>query len=122
MNKEKEINQLVNTIVESLQDKKGHRITTIDLSELEGSICTYFIVCEGNSTTQVSALSDAVWDKVSDDLREKPLGAIGMREAQWIAMDYGSVIVHIFLPEMREYYSLENLWADAQINTIPDLY
>ncbi|GHT71475.1 ribosomal silencing factor RsfS [Bacteroidia bacterium] len=122
MSKEKETNLLVNKIIESLQDKKGHNITTIDLSELDGSICTYFIICEGNSPTQVSALSDSVWDKVSDDLREKPLGAIGMREAQWVAMDYGTVIVHIFLPEMREYYNLENLWADAKIKTIQDMY
>ncbi|MDR3062376.1 MAG: ribosome silencing factor [Dysgonamonadaceae bacterium] len=122
MSKEKETILLVNKIIESLQDKKGHNITTIDLSGLDGSICAYFIICEGNSSTQVSALSDSVWDKVSDDLREKPLGAIGMKEAQWIAMDYGTVIVHIFLPEMREYYNLENLWADAEIKTIPDMY
>ncbi|MDR1369088.1 MAG: ribosome silencing factor [Dysgonamonadaceae bacterium] len=122
MSKENETNLLVNKIIESLQDKKGHNITTIDLTGLEGSICMYFIICEGNSPTQVSALSDSVWDKVSNDMREKPLGAIGMKEAQWIAMDYGSVIVHIFLPEMREYYNLENLWADAKINTIPDIY
>jgi ribosome-associated protein len=122
MGKDKETTPLVNKIIESLQDKKGHNITTIDLSGLDGSICTYFVICEGNSPTQVSALSDSVWDKVSDDLREKPLGAIGMREAQWIAMDYGTIIVHIFLPEMREYYNLENLWADGEITKIPDMY
>lgn len=122
MKKEKETTLLADKIIESLQDKKGHNITTIDLSGLDGSICTYFIICEGNSPTQVSALSDSVWDKVSIDLREKPLGAVGMKESQWIAMDYGSVIVHIFLPDMREYYNLENLWADAEIKKIPDIY
>ncbi len=122
MSKEKETILLVDKIIESLQDKKGHRITTIDLTGLEGTICQYFIICEGNTTTQVSALSDSVWDKISDDLKEKPLGAIGMREAQWIAMDYGHVIVHIFLPDMRSYYNLENLWADAEIKEIPDIY
>ncbi len=122
MSKENETTLLVNKIIESLQDKKGHNITTIDLTGLDGSICMYFVICEGNSPTQVSALSDSVWDKVSDDMREKPLGAIGMKESQWVAMDYGTVIVHIFLPDMREYYNLENLWADGKINTIPDIY
>ena len=106
---------LVAKIVEALQDKKGRNIITMNLTEVPGSICQYFVICEGGSPTQVSALSDSVWDKVSDDLKEKPLGAVGMREAQWIAMDYGTVIVHIFLPELRAYYNLENLWADAEI-------
>ena len=106
---------LVAKIVEALQDKKGRNIITMNLTEVPGSICQYFVICEGGSPTQVSALSDSVWDKVSDDLKEKPLGAVGMREAQWIAMDYGTVIVHIFLPELRSYYNLENLWADAEV-------
>jgi len=106
---------LVAKIVEALQDKKGRNIITMNLTEIQGSICEYFVICEGGSPTQVSALSDSVWDKVSDDLKEKPLGAVGMKESQWIAMDYGTVIVHIFLPELRSYYNLENLWADAEV-------
>lgn len=106
---------LVAKIVEALQEKKGRNIISMNLKELPGSICQYFVICEGGSPTQVSALSDSVWDMVADDLHEKPLGAVGVREAQWIAMDYGTVIVHIFLPELREYYNLENLWADAPV-------
>ncbi len=104
---------LVSKIVEALQDKKGREIVTMNLTEIPGSICQYFVICEGGSPTQVSALSDSVWDKVFEDLKEKPLGAVGTQEAQWIAMDYGTVIVHIFLHELRQYYNLENLWADA---------
>ena len=111
---------LVNTIIDALQEKKGKKIVTLDLSGLEGSICTYFIVVQGNTKNQVSALSDKVWDLVYDRLHEKPLGAVGMQEAQWIAMDYGSVIVHIFIPSLREYYNLESLWADADITEILD--
>ncbi|GAP73257.1 iojap protein [Candidatus Symbiothrix dinenymphae] len=111
---------LVNKIVEALQDKKGQKIMTLDVSRLDGSICNYFIVAQGNTPTQVSALSDSVWDKVGDDLKEKPLGAIGMQDAQWIAMDYGTVIVHIFIPELRQFYDLETLWADADTIEIPD--
>ncbi|MDR3220011.1 MAG: ribosome silencing factor [Dysgonamonadaceae bacterium] len=112
---------LVNTIIEALQEKKGKRIITMDLSVLEGAICQYFIICQGNTPTQVSALSDSVWDVVYEQLHEKPLGAVGMREAQWVAMDYGSVILHIFIPELRAYYNLENLWADADTTEIPDI-
>lgn len=112
---------LLNTIVEALQDKKGKNIVTVDMKDISGAICQYFVICEGNTPTQVSALSDSVWDKVSDKLHEKPLGADGMREAQWIAMDYGTIILHIFLPELREYYNLENLWEDATLNEIPDI-
>ncbi|MDR1563127.1 MAG: ribosome silencing factor [Dysgonamonadaceae bacterium] len=111
---------LVNTIIEALQEKKGKKIVTMNLSKLEGSICQYFIICQGNTPTQVSALSDAVWDLVSNRLHEKPMGAVGMQEAQWIAMDYGTVMIHIFVPAIRAYYNLELLWADAEINEIPD--
>jgi len=112
---------LVNTIVEALQEKKGKKIITMDLSKLEGSICKYFIICQGNTPTQTSALSDSVWDLVYEKVHEKPLGAVGMKEAQWIALDYGTVMLHIFIPEIREYYNLENLWADAEVNEIPDI-
>ena len=112
---------LVNTIVDALQEKKGQKIVLMDLSSIEGAICNYFIISQGNTPTQVAALSDSVWDLVSNRLHEKPLGAVGMQKAQWIAMDYGIVILHIFVPSFREYYNLENLWADAEITEIPDI-
>jgi ribosome-associated protein len=116
-----DVKKLVETIVEALQEKKGRQIVTMDLSKLESSICHYFIVCQGNTTTQVSALSDSVWDMVYERLYEKPMGAVGMKEAQWIAMDYGTVMLHIFIPEIRAFYNLENLWADATVTEIPDI-
>jgi len=116
-----EVKILVETVVEALQEKKGRRIVTMGLSKLENPVCQYFIICQGKTPTQVSALCDSVWDKVSEQLDEKPMGAVGMRESQWIAMDYGTVILHIFLPEMREFYNLEHLWADADLTEIPDI-
>ena len=116
-----DVKKLVEIIVEALQEKKGRQIVTMDLSRLEYSICQYFIICQGNTPTQVSALSDSVWDRVYEQLHEKPMGAVGMREAQWIAMDYGTVMLHIFIPELREFYNLENLWADATMTEIPDI-
>jgi ribosome-associated protein len=112
---------LVNTVIEALQEKKGKNILTMDMTNLEGAICQHFIICQGNTPTQVSALSDSVWDMVYERLHEKPMGAIGMQEAQWVAMDYGTVMVHVFIPVTREYYNLENLWADALVTEIPDI-
>ena len=116
-----DVKNLVETVVEALQEKKGRRIITMDLSKLENSICQYFIICQGKTTTQVSALCDSVWDKVYELQNEKPMGAIGMRESQWIAMDYGTLMLHIFLPEVRDFYNLEQLWADAVFTEIPDI-
>ena len=108
-------------IVEGLQEKKGKNIVTVDLSQTTGAICQYMVICEGNTPTQVSALSDSVWDFARRLANEKPLSTAGTQGAQWNGMDYGTVLVHIFLPERRAFYNLENLWADAKVTSIPNL-
>ena len=113
--------ELVKTIVEGLQGKKGKNIVTVDLTQLSGSICQYMIICEGSTPTQVSALSDSAWDFAHRKAGEKPLSIDGAQRAEWIGMDYGTVLVHIFLPELREFYNLENLWSDAKVTQIVDL-
>lgn len=113
--------ELVKTIVEGLQGKKGKNIVTVDLTQLSGSICQYMIICEGNTPTQVSALSDSVWDFAHRKAGEKPLSIDGVQRSEWIGMDYGTVLVHIFLPGLREFYNLENLWSDAKVTQIADL-
>lgn len=112
---------LVKTIVEGLQEKKGKNIVTVDLTQLSGAICQYMVICEGNTPTQVSALSDSVWDFTRKNAGEKPLSTDGNQHAEWIGMDYGTVLVHIFLPEKREFYNLEHLWSDAKVIQIPDI-
>ena len=112
---------LVDAIVAGLQEKKGKNIVIVDLTKIEGAICQYMIICEGNTPTQVSALSDSVWDFARKEAQEKPLSVDGNQSALWIGMDYGTVLVHIFLPEQREFYNLENLWADAKVTKIPNL-
>lgn len=113
--------QLVDKIVEAIQDKKGSRIVVADLDGIDGAICRYFVVCQGNSPMQVEAITDSVADKAREDLGEKPTHVVGLGNAVWVAMDYVDVMVHIFVPEMREYYSIETLWEDAKIIEIPDL-
>ena len=112
---------LVKTIVEGLQEKKGKNIVTVDLTRLSGAICQYMVICEGNTPTQVSALSDSVWDFARKNAGEKPISTDGNQRAEWIGMDYGTVLVHIFLPERREFYNLETLWSDAKVVQIPNL-
>lgn len=112
---------LVKTLVNGLQEKKGKSIVTVDLTNIAGAICQYMIICEGNTPTQVSALSDSVWDFGHKEANEKPISVHGKQDAQWIGMDYGTVLVHIFLPEKRTFYNLETLWSDSKVVHIPDL-
>ena len=113
--------QLVKTITEGIQEKKGSDIVVADLSKIEGTICKYFIICQGSSPTQVEAIAESVGDFARERLKEKPTHVVGLENAQWVAMDYTDVLVHVFLPDVREYYDLEHLWEDAPLTRIPDL-
>jgi ribosome-associated protein len=112
---------IMKAVVKGLQEKKGKKITTVDLTQIPGAICEYMVICEGNSQNQLSSLSDSVWDIVRTDTGEKLISMDGNRNSPWIGMDYGTVLVHIFLPEQRSFYNLENLWADSKITVIPDM-
>ena len=113
--------QLIDTIVEALQDKKGHHIVIADLSDIESAPTQAFVLCTGGSPQQVEALAGSVNDLVRDTLHEKAFHVAGLENRMWIAIDYGEVMVHIFLPEERDYYDLEHLWDDAKITELPDL-
>lgn len=113
--------KLVDIIKEAIQEKKGKDIVIADLSKIEGTISQYFIICTGGSPTQVEAITESIGDMVREQLHEKPAHVVGLENAQWVAMDYTDVLVHIFLPDVREYYDLEHLWEDAPLTRIPDL-
>lgn len=116
-----EIKVLADKMVEAIQDKKGKGVTIIDLSEIDGCITKAFVICEGNSPSQISAIADSIGDKVRIDLGEKPTTVVGLDNCIWVAMDYVDVMVHIFVPEARDHYDLEHLWADAPTTNVPDL-
>ncbi len=113
--------QLVETITKGIQEKKGSDIVVADLSGIDGTICHYFVICQGNSPTQVGAIADSVGEMARKNLGEKPVHVVGLDNAQWVAMDYSDVLVHIFLPDVREYYDLEHLWDDARLTHIPNI-
>lgn len=112
--------KLVEKIVEGIQEKKGHDIKVVDLSGIEDTVCRAFVICTGGSPTQVQAIADSVEETVRKTLGQKPTATDGLRHAMWVAMDYTDVIVHIFLPETRDFYDLEHLWADAKITSYED--
>ena len=107
-----ETKDLVKRIVEGIQEKKGKDIVVADLTGTDNTVCKYFVICEGNTPTQ---------DYVRINAGEKPIAVEGMRVARWVAMDYSDVLVHVFVPEERDFYNLENLWADAELTEIPNL-
>lgn len=112
---------LISTIVDAIQDIKGEDIRILDLRGIENSVAEYFIVCSGNSNTQVSAIAGAIERKVRNELKDRPWHVEGAENAQWILVDYVSVVVHIFQKETRDYYEIEELWGDAKVTHIADL-
>ena len=116
-----ETKDLIKHMTEGIQEKKGKNIVVADLTQIEDTICSYFVICQGNSPSQVGAIVDSVKDSTRKKASLKPYGIDGLRNAEWVAMDYADVLVHVFLPETRAFYDLEHLWADAQLTTIPDL-
>jgi ribosome-associated protein len=113
--------ELVDSIIKGIQEKKGGRIVVCDLQGLDGTITNYFVICQGNSPSQVEAITESVGEMARKELNEKPSQVAGLENAQWVAMDYGDVMVHIFLPDERQYYDLEHLWDDAKLEEIPDM-
>ena len=94
-------------------EKKAQNVVSLDLRNIESSICDHFVICNADSTTQVAAIADNVLVKMEEKLGLKVLRMQGLENNFWIILDYGDVVVHIFLSEYREFYRLEDLWADA---------
>jgi ribosome-associated protein len=111
---------LLESVLKGIFEKKGQNVLKIDLRKLENRITDYFVICQAPSGTQVSSICDSVEDTVRIDAGEKPFHVEGLDNCFWVLLDYGNVIVHVFLEEYRKFYSLESLWADASIEAIED--
>jgi ribosome-associated protein len=109
---------IVDAVIEGIQEKKGNNIISLNLKEIPNSICDYFIICDASSSTQAEAIADSIEEFVIKKVNEKVHQIEGAENAQWILMDYFTVVVHIFQKKFREFYNLENLWADAKIQQI----
>lgn len=108
-------------IIEGIRDRKGRNITIVDMSDIEAAPVAKFIIAEGTSSMQVGAVADSVRDYVQRHGDIKPYNYDGYGCSEWIVVDYGDVMVHIFVPEARRRYCLEELWSDAKITDIPNL-
>ncbi|HUH28001.1 ribosome silencing factor [Gelidibacter sp.] len=118
----KNSDELISTILEGIEDVKGKDIKILDLRDIENTVCDYFIICEGNSNTQVNAIVGAVQKKVSKTLKDHPWHIEGSENAEWVLMDYVNVVVHVFQKHIRQYYDIEGLWGDAKTTIIETSY
>ncbi len=115
-----ETEQLLESIIHGIREKKGNKIATVDLRGIEDTVCRYFVICQADTANQLLAIMDSVLETARTEAGQKPLMVEGTRYAHWIAIDYGDIMVHLFLPELRRFYDLEHLWADAVINELPE--
>ena len=108
--------KLVEQIIKTLNENKAVDIVKIDLRRIENCFCSFFVICHGTSNTHVASLTDFVYDEVNEKVGEKPLHVEGEQQAQWVVLDYGNVVVHIFQKEQRDYYQLELILNIAENN------
>ncbi len=115
-----ESGKLAKYIIEGIQEKKAHRIVSMKLAEIPNAVTEYFIICEGTSRTQVEAIADSAREVVKKNTGENPWHIEGYENAEWILIDYVNVVLHVFQGDVREFYKLEDLWADAVIEEIAE--
>ncbi len=121
-NKEIDNDLLITEIVRGIEEVKGEDITILDLRDIENTVCDYFIICNGNSNTQVNAIVGSVQKMVSKSIKDKPWHVEGTDNAEWVLMDYVNVVVHVFQKHIRERYDIEALWGDAKSTIIKTSY
>ncbi len=110
----------IRTIVDAMQEKKAKNVVSMDLKELGTSICDYFVICNADSTPNVLAIADNIEEEMIVKCNRKVVRMQGKENAFWIILDYSNIVIHIFQTEYREFYRLEDLWADSTITRYED--
>ncbi|RRJ90279.1 ribosome silencing factor [Paenimyroides tangerinum] len=118
MTRKNNYDELLALIIDGIENVKGENITIMDLRHIDSRSADYYIICDGNSNTQVNAIAGSIQRTVSKQTSDKPWHVEGTELSNWVLMDYVNVVVHIFQKETREFYNLEDLWGDAEITTI----
>ena len=112
--------KIVSAVVETMLESKAKNVVSLDLRNIHTAVTDYFVICHAQSKTQVAAIAD----KIIDNLRNNHIARVyheeGFENSEWILIDYVDVVVHVFLESKRSFYSLENLWADAELKTYED--
>ncbi len=112
--------KILKVITKAIQDKKGENIISMDLRKIPEAVADFFVICEATSTTQVKAIADYIEVMVKENCGENPYHHEGHSAMQWIIVDYINVVVHIFQPETRKFYKLEDMWSDAVVEEFKD--
>lgn len=110
--------KLIDAVVEGILEIKGKNIAILDLNTIHNRVCDYYIICQADSSTQVSAIANSVEEIVRKRTGERPYHSEGFQNSEWILIDYVNVVVHVFQSHIREFYNLEALWADAEVTKI----
>lgn len=119
MNKAEEITEKTKeAILEGIQKIKGKDIAIINLNSIDYTECGYFIICHGSSTTQVSSIAQSVEQTVKEETGENAWHVEGYNNSIWVLLDFGEIVVHVFHEDAREFYKLEELWADAKLTKV----
>ena len=105
---------VLKVITDAMLEKKGQQVVSLDLSSIGTAISDYFVVCNADSTTAVAAIADNIIVRMEEKCGSKVLRMQGLENDFWIILDYGDIVVHVFLTQYREFYRLEDLWADAE--------
>ena len=112
---------MIDSIIKGIFEKKGHEVVCIDLSKVENAICEYFVICHGDSNTQVNAIAESVEKETTEQLNVRPFSVEGKGNAEWVLLDYGQTVVHVFQKPFRMRYQLEELWGDGKITQMEEL-
>ncbi|WP_080057064.1 ribosome silencing factor [Spirosoma aerolatum] len=119
-NKEFTAEQIRDFVVRGMQEKKAQDIVVMDLRNVKNAICDYFVLCSGNSDTQIDAISTSIEEEVYKASKQDPWHKEGKMNREWILLDYVDVVAHVFKKERRAFYDLEQLWGDAEIHLVED--
>ena len=106
---------LKSVIIEGMQEKKASNIVVLDLKKVKNAVADFFVICTGNSDTQLDAIGDSVEDTVYKKLKQDPWQKEGKQNKEWVLIDYVDVVVHIFKKDKRDFFALEELWGDAEL-------
>jgi ribosome-associated protein len=116
-----ETEKIVNACMAGIQEKKGKKIRIVNLEGIDDTITKYLVIGQGNSPSQVAAITESVREFARKQVNARPSAVDGTRNNLWVALDYIDVVVHIFVPDAREFYDVDNLWEDAKITDVPDI-
>ncbi|WP_421763162.1 ribosome silencing factor [Ekhidna sp.] len=107
-------------VVEGMKEKKAMDVVVMDLREVKHAIADYFVICSGNSDTQIDAISDSIEEQIHKNSKQNPWKREGQQNKEWILLDYVDVVAHVFNKEKRTFYGLEELWGDAKITRVEE--